>query len=228
MTTGQVVENGPAARIFRHPEHPYTEQLLRAQPRGVPAPHDPAASVVMRCEQLRVWFPIKRGLLNKTVDHVKAVDGIDVELRVAETLGVVGESGSGKSSLGLALLRLIRSQGSIVLDGQEIQGLRNRELRPLRGEMQIVFQDPYGSLSPRLSAFPDRRGGAVGSGGFPTRRAPTDRSGGVCGGGSGSRSPGSLPARIFWRAAPAHRHRPRSCSAPENPGFGRADQRAGT
>ncbi len=153
MTTGQVVENGPAARIFRHPEHPYTEQLLRAQPRGVPAPHDPAASVVMRCEQLRVWFPIKRGLLNKTVDHVKAVDGIDVELRVAETLGVVGESGSGKSSLGLALLRLIRSQGSIVLDGQEIQGLRNRELRPLRGEMQIVFQDPYGSLSPRLSAF---------------------------------------------------------------------------
>ena len=153
MTSGEVVENGPAARIFDQPEHAYTKQLLGAQPRGVPAPHDPTASVVMSCSGLKVWFPIKRGVLNKTVDHVKAVDGVDVELRAAETLGVVGESGSGKSSLGLALLRLVRSQGSIILDGQEIQGLRNRELRPLRRQMQLVFQDPYGSLSPRLSAF---------------------------------------------------------------------------
>ena len=152
MTAGRVVERGPTPRIFRTPNHPYTKRLLGAEPTGDPAPHDPTAPILMHCEQLRVWFPIKRGLLNKTVDHVKAVDGINIQLHAAETLGVVGESGSGKSSLGLALLRLVRSHGSITLEGREIQGLTNRQLRPLRRDMQIVFQDPYGSLSPRFSA----------------------------------------------------------------------------
>jgi ABC-type microcin C transport system duplicated ATPase subunit YejF/ABC-type microcin C transport system permease subunit YejE len=151
MQRGEIVEQGPTAAVFAAPQHPYTRQLLAAEPRGEPRPIDPAAPVLVRCTDLKVWYPIKAGLLRRTVDYVRAVDGLTLELRRGETLGVVGESGSGKSTLGLALLRLIASDGPIEFGGREIQNVRTRGLRALRREMQIVFQDPYGSLSPRLS-----------------------------------------------------------------------------
>jgi microcin C transport system ATP-binding protein len=151
MTKGEVVEQGPVAEVFDHPRHAYTRHLLGAAPRGEPAPADPAAAPLLATEELRVWFPIQRGLLRRTVGHVKAVDGVSVTVRAGQTVGVVGESGSGKTTLGLALLRLIASRGPIAFAGQPIQSLSFGELRPLRREMQIVFQDPFGSLSPRLS-----------------------------------------------------------------------------
>ncbi len=151
MKLGEIVEQGPVERIFRAPEHPYTRALLAAEPKGEPAPLNPAAPVVMQTRDLKVWFPIKRGLLRKTAGYIKAVDGVSVELRKGETLGVVGESGSGKTTLGLAILRLISSEGPVVFMGNEIQGLKFKAMRPFRRNMQIVFQDPYGSLSPRLS-----------------------------------------------------------------------------
>jgi microcin C transport system ATP-binding protein len=125
--------------------------LLAAQPKGEAPPLDETAPVVLKADDLKVWFPIKRGFLQKTVDHIKAVDGVSFKLRAGQTLGIVGESGSGKTTLGLAMLRLISSEGQIVYAGQRIDGLKSREMRPLRREMQIVFQDPFGSLSPRLS-----------------------------------------------------------------------------
>ncbi len=151
MKSGEVVENGPAERVFTEPSHPYTRHLLNAEPKGKAIPEDPSAPVVLETKDLKIWFPIKRGLLRKTVDHIKAVDGISLTLRAGQTLGVVGESGSGKTTLGLAILRLIQSDGPIVYMGQRIDGLKAKEMRPLRRNMQIVFQDPYGSLSPRLS-----------------------------------------------------------------------------
>ncbi len=151
MSEGEIVERGASEEVFARPQHPYTRRLLAAEPKGRPPPALASAPLLMTASETRVWFPIKRGFFRRTVDHVKAVDGVSVELRRGQTLGVVGESGSGKSTLGLALLRLIRSEGSIRLDGRELQGLSWRELRPLRRRMQIVFQDPYGSLSPRLS-----------------------------------------------------------------------------
>ncbi len=151
MRAGEIVESGDVETTFRAPKHPYTRALLAAEPRGAPAPIEPQAPVLVRCEDLRVHYPIKAGVLRRTVDVVRAIDGVTVEVREGETLGVVGESGSGKSTLGLALLRLITSDGPIEFDGATIQGLRSRALRPLRREMQIVFQDPFGSLSPRLS-----------------------------------------------------------------------------
>jgi microcin C transport system ATP-binding protein len=151
MKLGEIVEQGPVERIFRAPEHPYTRALLAAEPKGEPAPLNPAAPVVMQTRDLKVWFPIKRGFLRKTAGYIKAVDGVSVELRRGETLGVVGESGSGKTTLGLAILRLISSEGPVVFMGSEIQGLKFKAMRPFRRNMQIVFQDPYGSLSPRLS-----------------------------------------------------------------------------
>jgi microcin C transport system ATP-binding protein len=151
MQAGEIVETGPTAAIFAAPRHPYTRKLLAAEPAGRPAPAPAGAPVVLGTERLRVWFPIRRGLLRRTVGHVKAVDGASVEVRAGETLGVVGESGSGKTTLGLALVRLIASEGRIVFLGREVQGLRARALRPLRRDMQMVFQDPYGSLSPRMS-----------------------------------------------------------------------------
>mgnify|MGYP001093764362 CR=1 FL=1 len=144
MTAGEIVERGPTARIFAAPQHAYTRHLLAAEPRGAPPPADAAAPV-------RVWFPIKAGFLRKVVDHVKAVDGIDLQLRAGQTLGVVGESGSGKTTLGLALTRLISSKGRIAFVGQDIERYSFGEMRPLRRQMQIVFQDPFGSLSPRMS-----------------------------------------------------------------------------
>ena len=151
MNKGQVVEEGPVKQVFAAPTHPYTRHLLAAEPKGKAPVENTSAPVVVETTDLKVWFPIKRGLLRKTVGHVKAVDGVSVKLRAGETVGVVGESGSGKTTLGLAILRLLSSEGPIVFMGRNINGLLSRELRPLRREMQIVFQDPYGSLSPRLS-----------------------------------------------------------------------------
>jgi len=151
MTEGQIVERGQTADVFGSPQHPYTKRLLAAEPKGAPRPADPTRKPIVEGRDIRVWFPIKTGLLRRTTGYVKAVDGVDVTLRQGETLGVVGESGSGKTTLGLALLRLIDSKGEIVFDGRRIDQLGGSALRPLRREMQIVFQDPYSSLSPRLS-----------------------------------------------------------------------------
>jgi len=151
MKSGEIVEQGPVEQVFRTPKHPYTRDLLAAEPKPDPAPPQPDAPVVMSADDLKVWFPIKRGLMRKTIGHIKAVDGVSVAVRKGETLGVVGESGSGKTTLGLALLRLISSNGRIVFLGKDIQGLRFKEMRPFRRDMQIVFQDPFGSLSPRMS-----------------------------------------------------------------------------
>ncbi len=151
MTEGKIVETGQTEAVFANPQHEYTRHLLAAEPKGEPPVSDDKAPVVMAADDLKVWFPIKRGLLRKVVGHVKAVDGIDVAVREGQTLGIVGESGSGKTTLGLALMRLISSEGRIVFLGDSIQGNSFKEMRPLRREMQIVFQDPYGSLSPRMS-----------------------------------------------------------------------------
>jgi microcin C transport system ATP-binding protein len=151
MTKGKIVEHGPTEQVFSSPQHAYTQHLLASEPKGRSLGAAADGPVVMEADNLKVWFPIRRGLLRKTVGHVKAVDGISVKLRRGRTLGVVGESGSGKTTLGLALMRLISSDGEVRFDGQNIQGLKAKEMRPLRRNMQIVFQDPYGSLSPRMS-----------------------------------------------------------------------------
>jgi len=151
MQEGRIVEEAAVEELFRAPQHPYTKQLLDAEPTGRPERGDAPGAPVLTGDDVRVWFPIRRGIILRTVGHIKAVDGVNVAIRPGRTVGIVGESGSGKTTLGLALLRLIRSRGSIRLDGQEIQGLKSRQLRPLRSRMQIVFQDPYGSLSPRMS-----------------------------------------------------------------------------
>jgi len=151
MTRGEIVEQGPVADVFERPAHAYTRRLLAAEPKGDPPALDAAAPVVMRTDDLKVWFPIKAGLLRRTVGHIKAVDGVSLEVREGQTLGVVGESGSGKTTLGLALLRLISSEGPVVFLGNRLDGLRSKAVRPFRRDMQIVFQDPFGSLSPRLS-----------------------------------------------------------------------------
>jgi len=151
MTAGEIVERGPTAGIFAAPQHAYTRHLLAAEPRGAPPPADPTAPVVVETEELRVWFPIKRGVLRRTVGHIRAVDEVSLAIRAGQTLGVVGESGSGKTTLGRALLRLVSSEGRIVVLGQAVAGRSWQAMRPLRKDMQIVFQDPYGSLSPRLT-----------------------------------------------------------------------------
>ena len=151
MTHGKIVEMGPTEEIFSNPQHEYTRHLLAAEPKGRPPAADASARTVMSGEDIKVWFPIKQGFFRKTVDHVKAVDGVDVTVRAGQTLGVVGESGSGKTTLGLALARMISSQGKIHFNGRDIDALSFSDMRPLRRELQIVFQDPYGSLSPRMS-----------------------------------------------------------------------------
>jgi microcin C transport system ATP-binding protein len=151
MQRGRVVEAGPVTQVFANPQHPYTKALLAAEPKGSPPRPNLDAPVVLSAGDVKVWFPIKRGFLRKTIGHIKAVDGVSVAVRAGETVGVVGESGSGKTTLGLAILRLIRSEGPIVYCGKRIDGLRSKEMRPLRRDLQIVFQDPFGSLSPRLS-----------------------------------------------------------------------------
>lgn len=151
MQKGQIVESSPVATLFANPQHEYTKHLLNAEPKGDPVPTNPAAPVILQVDHLKVWFPVKTGLLRRTTSYIKAVNDISLTLRTGHTLGVVGESGSGKTTLGQAVLRLIRSEGQIVFDGQIINTQSWKELRPLRRVMQIVFQDPYGSLSPRLS-----------------------------------------------------------------------------
>jgi microcin C transport system ATP-binding protein len=151
MRYGEIVEQGAVRDLFARPQHPYTKELIAAEPKGAPAPPKPDAPIVVETKDLKVWFPIRRGFLRRTVGHIKAVDGVTFAIHRGETLGVVGESGSGKTTLGLALLRLISSQGPIVVLGHQVQGLMFRAMRPLRRNMQIVFQDPYGSLSPRMS-----------------------------------------------------------------------------
>ena len=151
MNQGEIVEQAAVADIFARPQHAYTRKLLAAEPKGDPLTPPADAPEVMAADNLKVWFPIKKGLLRRTVDHVRAVDGVSVNVRQGHTVGVVGESGSGKTTLGLALLRLHASEGAIRFDGKDIQGWQAKKLRGLRREMQVVFQDPYGSLSPRLS-----------------------------------------------------------------------------
>jgi len=151
MLKGKIVEQGPVAEIFDKPQHDYTRRLLAAEPKGRPQPIASDAATLLEAGPMKIWFPIKSGFLRRTTGHVKAVDGITIQVREGETLGVVGESGSGKTTLGLAILRLISSQGPIVFLGDRIDGLTSSEVRPKRGDLQVVFQDPYGSLSPRMS-----------------------------------------------------------------------------
>ncbi len=151
MQGGAIVEQGPTAQIFSAPRHAYTQKLLAAQPAGHPDPVVADAPEIVRTEGLRVWFPIHRGFLRRTVGHVKAVNDATLSVRAGETLGIVGESGSGKTTLALAILRLIPSTGPVVFLGQDLQARRGRDLRDLRRNLQIVFQDPFGSLSPRMT-----------------------------------------------------------------------------
>jgi microcin C transport system ATP-binding protein len=151
MQRGRIVEKGRVSEIFANPQHDYTKMLLAAEPKGRAPSLDAKAPTVVEAEAVKVWFPIKRGFLRRTVGYVKAVDGVTIAVREGQTIGVVGESGSGKSTLGLAILRLIRSEGAILYAGRRIDALRMKEMRPLRRDMQVVFQDPFGSLSPRLS-----------------------------------------------------------------------------
>ncbi|MEJ6392734.1 ABC transporter ATP-binding protein [Gymnodinialimonas sp. 2305UL16-5] len=151
MQGGEIVEQGPTTEIFDTPSHPYTRKLLGAEPTGSPAPVPERAQEVLSTEDLRVWFPIQRGFLRRTVGHVKAVNSASVSVRQGETLGVVGESGSGKTTLALAILRLIRSDGPITFLGRSLSAASNSALRNVRRDLQIVFQDPFGSLSPRMT-----------------------------------------------------------------------------
>jgi microcin C transport system ATP-binding protein len=151
MTKGRIVEQGPVAEVFDNPQHSYTQHLLSAEPKGRPVEADPAAAEILKLDDVKVHFPIKRGVLRRTVGYIKAVDGVSLNLREGHTIGLVGESGSGKTTLGLALLRLEGSKGGIQFDKQDLQALSQREIRPLRRQMQIVFQDPFSSLSPRMS-----------------------------------------------------------------------------
>ncbi|MCT4655819.1 MAG: ABC transporter ATP-binding protein [Cohaesibacter sp.] len=151
MTEGEIVETGPTGEIFSNPQHSYTKHLLNSEPSGEALAVADDAPILIKSDDLKVWFPVKRGLLRRTVSHIKAVDGISLEIRQGETLGIVGESGSGKTTLGLALLRMISSQGPIIFQGSGIDQLDSNAMRDMRGDMQIVFQDPFGSLSPRMS-----------------------------------------------------------------------------
>ncbi len=151
MKEGEIVEHGATAELFANPRHEYTRMLLEAEPKGRPDPVPDGAQEILRTEHLRIWFPIQRGLLKRTVGHIKAVNDASLSVSEGETLGIVGESGSGKTTLALAIMRLIRSEGPIVFMGEHIEKWQARDLRPLRARMQIVFQDPYGSLSPRMT-----------------------------------------------------------------------------
>ena len=151
MQDGKIVETGPTKDIFNAPQHSYTQKLLKAHSVGAPQPFDPSASVIAEAKHAKIGFPIQRGLLKRTVGYVKAVNDVSLTLRAGETIGIVGESGSGKSTLAMAIMRLISFQGKIAFDGRDIGALKTRDLRALRKDMQIVFQDPYGSLSPRMT-----------------------------------------------------------------------------
>jgi microcin C transport system ATP-binding protein len=151
MQQGEVVESGPTAELFANPQHPYTIKLLSAEASGQPLPVPENAPIVVATDKLKIWFPIHGGLLRRTVGHVKAVNASSLSVRAGETLGIVGESGSGKTTMALAIMRLIASEGGITYNGQDIRSWSTKQLRHLRKDMQIVFQDPYGSLSPRMT-----------------------------------------------------------------------------
>ncbi len=153
MQQGEIVEQGPTAEIFDNPQHPYTQKLLGAEPTGSPAPVPDGAEVIAETKNLKIWFPIQQGLLRRTVGHVKAVNDASISVRAGETIGIVGESGSGKTTLALAIMRLIASEGGITFMGDDVRKWSTKELRRLRKDMQIVFQDPFGSLSPRMTCM---------------------------------------------------------------------------
>jgi microcin C transport system ATP-binding protein len=153
MQKGKIVEEAPVKKLFATPQHAYTKMLLAAEPKGNPPKIDPAAETLVATDNLKIWFPIKQGFFRKTVGHIKAVDGVSCEVKAGQTLGIVGESGSGKTTLGLAIMRLISSEGPITFRGKRIDGVKSKDMRPLRKDMQVVFQDPFGSLSPRLSVL---------------------------------------------------------------------------
>jgi len=150
MTEGKIVEMGETESVFTAPQHAYTKHLLAAEPKGKPPQSNPDAPIVMEADELKIWYPLTRGLLRRPTGYIKALDGVSIVVREGQTLGIVGESGSGKSTLGRALMRLIGSSGRIVFMGRDLQGLSSKAMRPLRADMQIVFQDPFGSLSPRM------------------------------------------------------------------------------
>ncbi|GAA6195726.1 ABC transporter ATP-binding protein [Pseudophaeobacter sp.] len=151
MKGGEIVEEGPAAAVFDNPQHAYTQKLLAAEPSGIPEPVAADAPEMIRTRDLKVWFPIQKGLLKRTVGHVKAVNPTSISVRAGETLGIVGESGSGKTTMALAIMRLIASEGEVRFCGDDLRQWSTGELRSLRKDMQIVFQDPFGSLSPRMT-----------------------------------------------------------------------------
>jgi microcin C transport system ATP-binding protein len=151
MQGGKVVEHGKVREVFSNPQHPYTQMLISTEPSGAPISKPDANDVTLAADDLKVWFPVKKGIFRRTVDHIKAVDGIDLSICQGETLGIVGESGSGKTTLGLALLRLTESRGAIRFKDMDITEHSTKQMRPLRSDLQVVFQDPFGSLSPRMS-----------------------------------------------------------------------------
>jgi len=153
MQHGEIVEQGPTTQIFDNPQHPYTQKLLGAEPTGSPAPVPEGAEVIAQTDHLKIWFPIQQGLLRRTVGHVKAVNDASLSVRAGETIGIVGESGSGKTTLALAIMRLIASEGDIRFLGDDVRKWSTKQLRHLRKDMQIVFQDPFGSLSPRMTCM---------------------------------------------------------------------------
>ncbi|HKL46590.1 MAG TPA: ABC transporter ATP-binding protein [Roseovarius sp.] len=173
MKDGRIVESGPTREIFDNPSHDYTRKLLAARPSGAPDPVPEGAKPVVATNDLRVWFPIEKGFLRRTVGHVKAVNAASIEVRAGETLGIVGESGSGKTTLALAIMRLIQSEGGITFDGEDVNSWSTRRLRKRRRDMQIVFQDPFGSLSPRMTCEQIIAEG-LGVHGNPEGRKPRD------------------------------------------------------
>ncbi len=218
MHNGEIVERGLTRDIFEAPKNAYTKHLIASEPKGSPPPENAKAKTILKTDDLRVWFPIKRGFLRRTVGYIKAVDGIDLEVKEGQTLGVVGESGSGKTTLGLAVLRLISSEGPIVYLGDRIDGFDSKEMRPLRRELQIVFQDPYGSLSPRMSISQIIEEGLnIQNPGLSRAERDARVSRALKEVGLDAAARHRYPHEFSGRAAPAHRHCPRARAGAQVP-----------